>query len=261
MALMRALGRVLGCLFRWRSKRSEQIAEFKECCQLVAIKRAGGQLDDDNFWVLYGFFKQTVVGDFNPKDLEDSTEADRRKWASWQKCKGMSKADAMAAYIALVRNLYGYPTNTDSMHPTMSNAVSRPKVQPDNASDADESEGLFALVADNHVGMVDLLLKANPHLVNIRSPEGLTALHIAADRGHIEVIQCLLKHGADIDAMDDNYDTPLLVAAAAGNRQAVSVLLRNGAVEYRRKSDSAEAQHTVNVPASSCGGGAAAVAP
>ncbi|GBE60264.1 apical complex lysine methyltransferase [Babesia ovata] len=251
MALLKAVGRALGCLFRWRSRRSEQIAEFKECCQLVAIKRAGGQLDDDNFWVLYGFFKQTVVGDFNLKDVEDSTEAERRKWASWQKCKGMTKNDAMAAYIALVRNLFGYPTNTDAMHPTMSNAISRPKLQSDDASDAHESEGLFTLVAENHVGMVDLLLKANPHLVNIRSPEGLTALHIAADRGHLEVIQCLIKHGADIDAMDDNNDTPLLVAAAAGNRAAVTMLLRNGAIETPRKEDKVEAEQTVDA-ATSC---------
>ncbi|GIX62660.1 apical complex lysine methyltransferase [Babesia caballi] len=237
---MRCVGylrRRLRCLFCFRRRRNQQLDEFKECCQLVAIKRAGGQLPDEDFWNLYGYFKQTVVGDFNVKETEDATEAEKRKWASWKKHRGMSKKEAMTNYIAIVRNLYGHPDSGDSEMTGMSINFSRPKVRGESATISSDAEDLFSRVVDNQVGLVNILLKEHPHLLHVRSPEGLTALHLAADRGHVEMVRCLLDHGAELDAVDDNNDTPLLVAAAAENREVVNMLLREGADSSIRNSD------------------------
>lgn len=45
----------------------------------------------------------------------------------------------------------------------------------------------------------------------------------------MEVAKCLLKHGANIDAMDEHSDTPLLVAAAAEHKPMVQFLISKGA--------------------------------
>lgn len=49
-------------------------------------------------------------------------------------------------------------------------------------------------------------------------------LHLAAENCP-EIIETLLKHGADIDATDSKNQTPLLVAAASGNLESLTVLL------------------------------------
>ncbi|GFE54249.1 ankyrin repeat-containing protein [Babesia ovis] len=228
MEILEPIRRALRRLINWRANRQELVDEFKECCQLVAIKRAGGDLKDDDFWNLYGYFKQTVVGDFNIKDTSDATEVEIRKWSSWKRHTGMSKREAMAAYVAIVRQLFGYDDKDGDLS-TMANMPSGHKMSFYSHESDPDDDGLFSLVVSGDVPMIESLLEDKPELVNVRSPEGLTALHLAADRGHIKVVKCLLKYGADMNAVDDNNDTPLLVAAAAGNRPVVDLLLRGGA--------------------------------
>ncbi|KAE9365187.1 ankyrin repeat protein, partial [Stipitochalara longipes BDJ] len=43
---------------------------------------------------------------------------------------------------------------------------------------------------------------------------GETALHLAASYGFLELIEILVKHGADLDARDGSNSTPLFKAAA-----------------------------------------------
>ena len=59
--------------------------------------------------------------------------------------------------------------------------------------------------------------------VNI-SAGGATPLHIAADNGSLEIINCLLKAGADPNVSDEDGVKPIQVAAARGNRGAVEIL-------------------------------------
>lgn len=54
---------------------------------------------------LYGLFKQANVGDVNtarPGMLDFKGKA---KWDAWKSREGMSKEDAMTAYVALVASL------------------------------------------------------------------------------------------------------------------------------------------------------------
>ncbi|KAK0639905.1 ankyrin repeat-containing domain protein [Cercophora newfieldiana] len=59
--------------------------------------------------------------------------------------------------------------------------------------------------------------------------EGPLPLHIAAARGHCEIINLLLDHGADLDAEDENENTPLLCAIESCQDSVVTQLLDNGA--------------------------------
>jgi ankyrin repeat protein len=66
---------------------------------------------------------------------------------------------------------------------------------------------------------VQLLLekKANP---NIQDSNGRTALHVAAEKGHMVVVKLLLQKGAELDSKDKEYGQAVLhVAAETGTRR------------------------------------------
>nr|XP_035921051.1 ankyrin repeat domain-containing protein 6 isoform X4 [Halichoerus grypus] len=58
---------------------------------------------------------------------------------------------------------------------------------------------------------------------------GRTPLHLAANKGHLPVVQILLKAGCDLDVQDDAGDTALHVAAALNHKKVVKILLEAGA--------------------------------
>lgn len=65
--------------------------------------------------------------------------------------------------------------------------------------------------------------------VSARTPGGRTPLHLAAERGHVQVAETLLAHGADVNAQSNNASTPLHDAVFHQKTDVVVVLLRYGA--------------------------------
>ncbi|KAL6001813.1 hypothetical protein ACLOJK_041791 [Asimina triloba] len=61
--------------------------------------------------------------------------------------------------------------------------------------------------------------------------QGVTPLHLAAEGGHLKVMDKLLERGADIDARTKGACgwTPLHTAAKARNKEAIKFLIENGA--------------------------------
>jgi ankyrin repeat protein len=57
---------------------------------------------------------------------------------------------------------------------------------------------------------------------------GSTPLHIAAQRGHLEVVEVLLKFVAGIDCKDKDGITALHIASEEGHKQTVVALLEHG---------------------------------
>ncbi|KAJ8793251.1 hypothetical protein J1605_000246 [Eschrichtius robustus] len=58
---------------------------------------------------------------------------------------------------------------------------------------------------------------------------GWTPLHLAANKGHLSVVQILLKAGCDLGAQDDAGDTALYIAAALNHKKVVKILVEAGA--------------------------------
>ncbi|GLT55205.1 hypothetical protein SLA2020_283480 [Shorea laevis] len=133
-----------------------------------------------------------------------------------------------------------------------------------NAETDDNITALLSSVAAGSLACLELLIQAGAK-VNI-SAGGATPLHIAAYNGSLEIINCLLKAGADPNVTDEDGAKPIQVAAARGNRRAVEILFPltskvetipnwtvDGILEYMQSESSKEQEETrnpkeVNVP-------------
>jgi ankyrin repeat protein len=90
---------------------------------------------------------------------------------------------------------------------------------------------LFNACAAGKTEVVLAELDRDPTLLESRSSDGWTPLHLAAFFGHAELAKGLLNRGAPIDAVSANpmRNTPLHAATAGRNAQLVSLLLEQGA--------------------------------
>ncbi|XP_041120022.1 acyl-CoA-binding protein-like [Polyodon spathula] len=80
-------------------------ADFDKAAE--EVKKLKSQPSDQEMLEIYSLFKQATVGDVNtarPGMLDFKGKA---KWDTWESRKGMSKDDAMKAYIAKVEELKG----------------------------------------------------------------------------------------------------------------------------------------------------------
>ncbi|XP_027107369.2 palmitoyltransferase AKR1-like isoform X1 [Coffea arabica] len=91
-----------------------------------------------------------------------------------------------------------------------------------NIGTEDDVTPLLSAVAADSLQCLELLIQAGAH-VNVTAG-GATPLHIAADHGSPEILECLLKAGANPDSLDEEGVKPIEVAAARGHRRAVEIL-------------------------------------
>jgi len=76
--------------------------------------------------------------------------------------------------------------------------------------------------------IVELLIK-NGANINRGGPTGFTPLHCAAQQGNKEMVGFLLASGAKINAKDDEGITPLHMAVNARHKEVVEILVLRGA--------------------------------
>lgn len=74
-------------------------------------------------------------------------------------------------------------------------------------------------------------IDSTPELLEARSSDGWTPLHLAAFFGHAELAKALLNRGAALEALSTNamQNTPLHAAAAGNQIPLVTLLLERGA--------------------------------
>lgn len=101
-----------------------------------------------------------------------------------------------------------------------------------DAALADEPElTIFEAAAVGRLDRVHELLLLEAGFVDLWSPDGFTALHLAAFFGHPEIAAELLRRGADVNAVARNQlgVHPINSAAAGDHTEVVRVLLDHGA--------------------------------
>ncbi|XP_053162416.1 acyl-CoA-binding protein [Hemicordylus capensis] len=80
-------------------------AEFDKAAE--EVKNLKSQPTDPEMLDIYSHFKQASVGDINTERPGMFDFKGKAKWDAWNGLKGMSKEDAMKAYIAKVEELKG----------------------------------------------------------------------------------------------------------------------------------------------------------
>ncbi len=94
-------------------------------------------------------------------------------------------------------------------------------------------------VLNNQPADMEKMLAAGAD-VNQRDPlDNSTPLMWAAHKGSVEMVEMLVKHGADVNAKDKWAWTPLHRAAVNGNVEVVKILISHGA-DTKAKNDSAK---------------------
>ena len=64
---------------------------------------------------------------------------------------------------------------------------------------------------------------------SLKSNDGLSLLHCAAEGGNTSIIIKLLSLGLDVDSRDNYGVTPLITAALNAKQNAFDILIQNGA--------------------------------
>jgi uncharacterized protein len=98
-----------------------------------------------------------------------------------------------------------------------------------NAAQGDGMTALHWAAMKNDADLAQTLLYASANVKATTRIGAYTPLILAAQQGNAEVMEPLIKAGADVNAKTGNGTTPLMFAAASGNADAVKVLLDRGA--------------------------------
>jgi len=111
-----------------------------------------------------------------------------------------------------------------------------------NAAEGDGITALHAAAEVGHVEIVEILLARGANVAAATRIGAYQPLHVAALGAHADVAEALLEAGADADAVTSNTGvTPLhLAAGAVDGAETVEVLLEHGADANARESSSGQ---------------------
>lgn len=74
------------------------------------------------------------------------------------------------------------------------------------------------------------LINNGRNVNSVISTDGSRALHVAAKRGDLNIVQTLLNNGANVDVKDYFQKTPIHIAAGFGNYEIIELLLSRTAM-------------------------------
>lgn len=87
----------------------------------------------------------------------------------------------------------------------------------------------YAVLAGN-IHLIDYLLQAGNHSWFILDKSQNTLLHFACRTTNIGLIEMLIEHQLDVNALNDQFETPLMIAARFSTQRIVRLLLNHGAI-------------------------------
>ena len=91
-----------------------------------------------------------------------------------------------------------------------------------------ENLSLFDLIQNGKTDLVKKKIESGAD-VNAKNNNGNTPLCVASSNEHIEIVKLLLEYGADVNAKNNYGSTPLYLASECGHTEIVKLLLEYGA--------------------------------
>jgi hypothetical protein len=150
-------------------------------------------------------------------DIDDQRDNDRWKWCGENEIKNQGN-DLPPDAITLWGKSISHPVE-----------YHKDKLDLAELTAKADSEAFINAAADGELAVVEQQLAAGVD-VNYINSYGWTAAMISADKGHLAVIRRLLEAEANINRQDVfGGHTPLYLAAMNGNREIVEVLMKAGA--------------------------------
>jgi len=95
---------------------------------------------------------------------------------------------------------------------------------------------IWAAINLGDLATVKDLLKKDPALFDARDDKGCTLLHKACDKNRKDIVEFLISSGADVNAKENDGDTPL-IEASEGYLELVKILVAKGADLNSRDDD------------------------
>jgi len=72
--------------------------------------------------------------------------------------------------------------------------------------------------------------------IDISASDGVTPLHIAADRQHSDIVKLLLcQPSIDVNKLDYNGDIPIDIARETDNKEIIALLMSHGSKDSDRR--------------------------
>lgn len=214
---------------------SQQEQIFNRAAQYLATNV--GSFDQGILLEIYGLYKQSTVGDCNTSKPGLFSIQAKAKWNAWNDLKGLSSKDAMIKYIEKITKIN---PNWDSSEQSGSGkkpsgsqwiSVSRHAIGEEDADVPDTDKTLFDFVKEDQTNRLTETLKqiSSEQDLNLLDTSGLGLIHWAADRGNVNALQILLKHGINVDLRDSDGQTALHYAASVDHLECVKLLIKFGA--------------------------------
>jgi uncharacterized protein len=114
----------------------------------------------------------------------------------------------------------------------------------------DGGNGLLDVIFSENIGESIKLIESGEFNLDEKDNEGFTALHAAALRKLVEVVEVLIAHGADVNAIDGWGNPPILRALGSnpGSTSIIDMLLEAGAdIHIKNHSDNSVATHVKKI--------------
>ncbi|XP_068921540.1 acyl-CoA-binding domain-containing protein 6 isoform X2 [Petaurus breviceps papuanus] len=178
---------------------------------------------------LYARYKQVKVGNCNtPKPSFFDFEG-KQKWEAWKALGDSSPSQAMQEYIAVVKKLdpnwnpqmaekKGKEVNAGFGGPVVSSLYQEETIR-------EEDKNIFDYCRENNIDHITKAIRSKKVDVNMKDEEdneGQTALHYASACEFLDIVELLLKCGADPTLRDQEGCLPEEVTGC----KAVSLVLQ-----------------------------------
>lgn len=92
-----------------------------------------------------------------------------------------------------------------------------------------EQYNLGDAVSSQQPQLIARLLKIKGNTINDPGSGGLRPLHRACARGHLQIVQMLIAHGADLETLSDTDEPPIHYACKRGNPSVIDAMVKAGA--------------------------------